>query len=61
MTKKFDVSYIAETETYLEKTKNEMPKKVYDFIKIVCADERKYIDLVESYSNQKGIMKVKSI
>jgi hypothetical protein len=35
-----------------------MPNKVYEFIKQVCQDERKYIDLVEQMSNQKGVLKV---
>ncbi len=61
MTKKIDISYILETETYIEKTKNEMPKNVYEFIRQVCIDEKKYIDLVESYNNQKGVLKVPEI
>ena len=57
MNKIANINYIIETESYIEKQKNEMPKNVYDFIRNVCADERKYINLVESYSNQKGILK----
>jgi hypothetical protein len=52
-----NIDYIVETESYIEKVKDAMPKNVYDFIKTVCQDERKYIDIVESYSNQKGILK----
>ena len=58
MTKIIDVGYIIETESYIENHKNEMPKNVYDFIKQVCQDEKKYINLVESWGNQKGILKV---
>ena len=56
-----NMAYIIDTESYIENHKNEMPKSVYDFIKQVCQDERKYISLVESYSNQKGILKVPEV
>lgn len=58
MSKIANINYIIETESYIEKHKNEMPEKVYSFIKEVCQDERKYIDLVESMNKQKGILKV---
>lgn len=61
MTKIVDINYIIQTENYIENHKNEMPKNVYDFIKQVCHDERKYISLVESYSNQKGILKAPEV
>lgn len=53
-----NIGYIIETETFIEERKNEMPKSVYDFIKEVCQDERKYIDLLKQWSEQKGILKV---
>ena len=56
-----NIDYIVQTEAYIEKLKDEMPKNVYDFIKTVCQDERKYINLVESYSNQKGVLKVPEV
>jgi len=58
MNKVANINYIIDTESYIEKEKNEMPKNVYDFIKTVCQDERKYINLVESYGKQKGVLKV---
>jgi hypothetical protein len=61
MNKIANINYIIDTESYIEKQKNEMPKNVYDFIKQVCQDERKYINLVESYSNQKGILKAPEV
>jgi hypothetical protein len=61
MSKVANINYIIETESYIEEHKNVMPEKVYSFIKEVCQDERKYIDLVEQMSNQKGVMKVKTI
>lgn len=54
-----DIGYIIETESYIEEHKNKMPKQVYQFIKQVCFDERRYIDLVESASREKKILKVK--
>jgi hypothetical protein len=57
MSKITNINYIIETESYIEKHKNEIPENVYEFIKVVCQDERKYINLVESFSNQKGILK----
>lgn len=57
MHKVSNIDYIIDTENYIENHKNEMSKNVYDFIKQVCQDERKYIDLVESWGNQKGILK----
>ncbi|MFZ3591796.1 hypothetical protein ACOI1C_21930 [Bacillus sp. DJP31] len=53
-----NINYIIETESYIEEHKNKMPNMVYEFIKEVCQDERKYIDLVEQMSHQKGVLKV---
>ncbi|WP_404459345.1 hypothetical protein [Sutcliffiella horikoshii] len=58
MYKVANINYIIETESYIEEHKNKMPSKVYEFIYQVCQDERKYIDLVEQMSNQKGVLKV---
>lgn len=52
------ISYIIETETYIEERKKDMPKSVYEFIKEVCQDERKYHDLINQWSEQKGVRKV---
>jgi hypothetical protein len=49
----FEISYIEKTESYIQEQKNEMPKNVYDFIKQVCQDERKYHDLVKQWSEEK--------
>ncbi|WP_028532713.1 hypothetical protein [Paenibacillus sp. UNC217MF] len=54
-----NIGYIIETESYIEERKKEMPKNVYEFIKQVCFDERRYIDLVESMHQQKKVLKVK--
>lgn len=51
--------YITETESYIEERKNEMPHNVYGFIKQVCQDERKYIEMLNHWSQQKGVLKVK--
>lgn len=51
--------YITETENYIEERKNEMPQNVYGFIKQVCQDERKYIDMLNQMSQQKRVLKVK--
>lgn len=53
-----NIGYIMATESYIEERKNEMPKNVYEFIKQVCFDERRYIDLVESMHREKKIYKV---
>lgn len=58
MTKGIKIAYIVETETYIEERKNEMPKNVYEFIKQVCQDERKYLDLVKQWGERKGVSKV---
>ncbi|MBA4532555.1 hypothetical protein [Brevibacillus halotolerans] len=58
MTNGINIAYILETESYIEERKNEMPKKVYEFIKQVCHDERKYLDLVKQWSQGKGVMKI---
>lgn len=42
-----DVSYIEQTESYLQQHQETMPKKVYEFIKELCSTERKIIALVE--------------
>jgi hypothetical protein len=57
MTNVANISYIIDTESYIEEHKETMPKNVYDFINQVCQDEKKYIQLVESWGNQKGILK----
>jgi hypothetical protein len=56
-----DIGYIMETESYLEQNKETMPKNVYGFIKQVCFDEKRYIDLVEKMSQEKGIFKVPEV
>jgi hypothetical protein len=61
MNKVANINYIIDTESYIEKHKNDIPKNVYDFIKTVCQDERKYISLVESYSQTKGVLKVPEV
>lgn len=53
-----DLSYIQKTESYIQERQSEMPKQVYDFIKQVCQDERKYIDLVNQLGKEKKVFKV---
>ena len=53
-----ELSYIEKTESYIQEQKNDMPKQVYDFIKQVCQDERKYIDLVNQIGKEKKVFKV---
>jgi len=53
-----NIAYIVETESYIEDYKNEIPKNVYAFIKQVCQDEKKYLDLVRQWSEEKGVLKV---
>lgn len=55
MTNDINIAYIVETESYIEERKNEMPKNVYEFIKQVCQDERKYLDLVKQWREEKGL------
>lgn len=58
MTNGINIAYIVETESYIEERKNEMPKNVYEFIKQVCQDERKYLDLVKQWGERKGALKI---
>jgi hypothetical protein len=51
------ISYIEKTESYIEEQKDKMPKQVYDFVKQVCRDERKYLELVEKWNKGKGFRK----
>ncbi|WP_214906568.1 hypothetical protein [Bacillus sp. ISL-55] len=53
-----DPSYIEKTESYIEQNKESMDQNVYSFIKQVCQDERKYLELVEQWGKQKGVRKV---
>ena len=53
-----ELSYIEKTESYLLEHEKSMPKQVYEFIKQVCQDERKYIDLVKQIGQQKKVFKV---
>ena len=53
-----DIAYIIETENYLEKERENMPLTVYEFIKQVCFDEKRYIELVESVGKEKKVFKV---
>ena len=53
-----DIAYIIQTESYLEKERENMPSTVYEFIKQVCFDERRYIELVESVGKEKKVFKV---
>lgn len=52
-------NYITATESFIEERKNDMPKDVYEFIKQVCQDERKYVEMLNQWSQQKGVLKVK--
>ncbi|MNP85606.1 hypothetical protein D3C76_1854170 [compost metagenome] len=58
MTSGINIAYIVETESYIEERKNEIPKNVYVFIKQVCQDEGKYLDLVKQWGEGQGILKV---
>lgn len=58
MTNGINIAYILETESYIDERKNDMPKNVYEFIKQVCQDERKYLDLVKQWGERKGVLKV---
>lgn len=49
--------YINETESYIEQNKNGMPINVYGFIKQVCDDEKKYIELLNQMATRKGFEK----
>jgi hypothetical protein len=53
-----DLSYIEKTESYIQEHEKVMPRQVYDFIKEVCQDERKYYDLMNDLSRQKKMFKV---
>jgi hypothetical protein len=53
-----DKSYIEQTQSYIEKNRDSMPEVVYKFINQVCQDEKKYLDLVKQWSEQKGVLKV---
>lgn len=53
-----NIAYVEETEKYIEDHKNVMPEKAYEFIKQVCLDEKKYIDLVQQWGKEKRILKV---
>ena len=55
---KVDLSYINQTESYIENNRDSMPEVVYQFLDQVCKDERKMHQLAEEYHNQKGILKV---
>ena len=58
MTNDVNIAYIIETEAYIEKNRDSMSKNIYSFIKTVCADEKKYHDLVQQWAKEKGVMKV---
>lgn len=58
MQKVANIAYVTETESYLEKNRDSIPKNVYEFIKEVCQDERKYLDLVQQWSKEKKVLKV---
>jgi hypothetical protein len=53
-----DLSYIEKTESYIQEQKDTMPIQVYDFIKQVCQDERKYYQLMNDLSREKKVFKV---
>jgi hypothetical protein len=57
MARVVDLTYIEKTESYIEQNKESIPKTVYTFIKDVCADERKYHDLIHSMAQEKKVFK----
>ena len=57
--KHVEISYIENTESYIENNKDSIPKQVYEFIKQVCQDERKYHELVQSWSTETYSEKMK--
>ena len=58
MCEPFEISYIEKTESYIEQQKESMPEPVYQFMKQVCLDERKYIEMLKGWGNKKGFGKI---
>jgi hypothetical protein len=53
-----NLANVEKTESYIEQNKESIPKPVYSFIKDVCADERKYHDLLLKMTQEKRVFKV---
>jgi hypothetical protein len=58
MHKVANITYILETESYIEQNKENMKPEVYQFIKQVCMDEKKYHDLVQQWAKEKTFFKL---
>ena len=58
MTESVNIAYIEETENYIEQNKENMKIEIYQFIKQVCIDEKKYHLLLQQWGKEKGVMKV---
>jgi hypothetical protein len=50
---------IEETENFLAEKQNDIPLGVFNFMKRICDEEKKVIEMAKNWSNQKTIFKVK--
>lgn len=50
---------IEETESFLTEREKDIPLGVFNFMKRICEEEKKVIEMARNWSNQKAIFKVK--
>ena len=52
---------LEETESFLNERKHDIPEDVFNYLVRICEEERKCIDMVKSWNEEKKVLKVKPV